>query len=52
MTDFEELVLKKLVGIENRLTIIETNSMWYKTLTKGSIILIAGILGVNLTGVI
>ena len=49
---FEDLVMAKLIGIEGRLSIIETHFTWIKTVTKISVIAIAGFFGINLTGVI
>ena len=49
---FEDLVMAKLIGIEGRLSVIETHYTWIKAVTKIGAIAIAGFLGINVTGVI
>ena len=48
----EELIISKLISIENRITTIETSMTWFKFATRGGILVIAGIFGLDLTGVI
>ena len=48
----EELIISKLISIENRITTIETSMIWFKFIARGSVILIFGFFGLDLTGVI
>ena len=48
----EDLIISKLISIENRITTIETSVTWFKFVARGGIITIAGLLGFNLVGVI
>ena len=49
---FENLVVKKLLDIENRVTTIESSVSWFKFIAKGGVVLIMGFFGLDVTGVI
>ena len=48
----EELIISKLISIENRITKMETSMSWFVFIARGGIITIAGFLGVNLVGLV
>ena len=48
----EDIVLNKLISIENRITNIETSVTWFKFIARGSVLVCAGFFGLDLTGVI
>lgn len=48
----EELIISKLISIENRITTIETSMTWFKFIARGSVIVITGFFGFNFVGVI
>lgn len=48
----EELIISKLISIENRITKMETSMSWFIFIARGGIITIAGFLGVNLVGLV
>ena len=49
---FENLVVQKLLDIENRVTVIESSVSWFKFIAKGGVVLIMGFFGLDVTGVI
>ena len=48
----EELIISKLISIENRITKMETSMSWFVFVARGGIITIAGFLGINLVGLV
>ena len=48
----EELIIFKLISIENRVTNIETSMTWFKFIARSGIIAIFGFFGFNMVGVI
>lgn len=48
----EELIISKLISIENRITTIETSMTWFKFIARGSVIVTFGFFGLDLTGII
>lgn len=48
----EELIISKLINIENRITKMETSMSWFVFVARGGIITIVGFFGVNIVGVI
>lgn len=48
----EELIISKLISIENRITTIETSMTWFKFIARGSVILLFGFFGLDATGVV
>ena len=49
---FENLVVSKLLTIEGRLATVETSMVWFKYVARGSVIVIAGFFGLDMTGMI
>lgn len=48
----EELIISKLISIENRITKIETSMTWFKYIARGSVIVVMGFFGFDMVGVI
>lgn len=48
----EELIISKLISIENRITTIETTMRLFKHIARGSVIVVTGFFGFDLIGVI
>ena len=48
----EELIISKLINIENRITKMETSMSWFVFIARGGVITISGFLGINLVGLV
>ena len=49
---FENLVVQKLLNIEGRISTLETSITWFKFIARGSVLVVFGFFGLDLTGVI
>ena len=49
---FENLVVGKLLNIENRVSVMENSITWFKFIARGSVIVVLGFFGFDVAGVI